>query len=171
MTRKTLDVAGAETTETADITKYVFTIELARRLDGMSSSKMSIAKVKTKAVITLNMPDSGIAGTNVSGKPIAGKFILSCTDPINGQKLSTGEMGFNTSDIWIKEGITAAIPFLADNVDVFHSYKYPYYENGREFFIIFRDVHSNPAQCTMESGTETPLTGAETADATPVPTL
>jgi len=163
VTRKTLDAAGAETAVTDDIVKYVYTVELQKRIVGQSSDKMSIAKVKTKANIVLNMPDSGIGGCQKSGPPLSGNFILSCTDPVSKTIIETAEMAWNLHVIWIQEAITASIPFLADKIEVIHGYKYPYNENGREFFINFRDIHLNPAQCTLKSGTTTPLEGAKDA--------
>lgn len=53
VTRKDFDAAGAETLVEADITKYVYHIALLRRIAGVTSDKMSIAKVKTKATITI----------------------------------------------------------------------------------------------------------------------
>lgn len=85
---------------------------------------MSVVKVKTTASITLNMPESAVAGTNKSGLPLAGKFMISCTDPVSGLKVKTGEMDYTTSATSIKEAINGAIPFLVDNVDVIQSYKY-----------------------------------------------
>jgi hypothetical protein len=97
--------------------------------------------------------------------------MISCTDPVSGLKVKTGEMDYNTSAISIKEAINAAIPFLVDNVEVIQSYKYTHDQNGKIFHIVFRDIHSNPAQCTLESGTVVPMTGQESADTEPVPTL
>jgi len=124
---------------------------------------MTVAKVKTKATISIATMESGLAGTQKSGLPLAGKFIFSCTDPVSKAKISTGAMLYNNHVVNIQESITASIPFLADKIEVIHSHKYPYYENGREFFVHFRDVHLNPAQCTIESDTTTPLTGNKDA--------
>jgi len=69
-------------------------------------------------------------------------------------------MAYNLHVLWINEEVVRAIPFLADKIEIWHEYtKHPYYENGREFIVHFRDIHINPAQCTIESGVTTPLSG------------
>jgi hypothetical protein len=58
-----LDVAGKVTAVSGDVVTITFTVTLSQRIKGLSSDKMSIAKVDTKASIVLNMPDSTVAGT------------------------------------------------------------------------------------------------------------
>jgi hypothetical protein len=63
VTREWLDAAGKVTAVSGDVVTITFTVTLSQRIKGLSSDKMSIAKVDTKASIVLNMPDSTVAGT------------------------------------------------------------------------------------------------------------
>mmetsp|Transcript_33613 Transcript_33613/g.44334 ORF Transcript_33613/g.44334 Transcript_33613/m.44334 type:complete len:308 (-) Transcript_33613:8160-9083(-) len=51
------------------------------------------------------------------------------------------------------------IPHLQLKVYVHDNGKYSYRDNGLSFVMIFQDLHSDPAQCSIKTGTNTALTG------------
>ena len=73
------DAANAVTTSTASAKKYVYTIKLKRRITGFSFTAATVYPVGTiTSTVTVVKPSdpTGIA----SSAPLAGNFIVSCTD-------------------------------------------------------------------------------------------
>lgn len=56
------------------------------------------------------------------------------------------------------------IPHLQFKVNVKNTGKYEYRENGLSFQLEFTDMHADPSQCEIRSGTTTPLTGGSSTD-------
>jgi hypothetical protein len=74
-------------------TKVVFTITAEKYFDGTSTREILILKEGSDATITINLPDSGVEGTQVSGAPLRGMFHIECVD-------ADGFSDF-TDDMWV----------------------------------------------------------------------
>lgn len=157
MTLLQYDADDKETTVEAEEVKRVYTVQLLKRITGVSSSKHTVVKDAdggTMATVTATTPE---AGGKKSDAPITGNFAVECTDK-NGKKWKTSEFGYNTSAIWIEWHMVIKIPFLVDKIEVQDKLTCDYYETCRDFVIKFRDLHADPKQCEIKSGETTPLT-------------
>jgi hypothetical protein len=59
-------------------------------------------------------------------------------------------------DFWIQ----LMVPHLQFKIYVRNLWTYDYRENGLSFAIVFQDYHGDAPECYLESGVDTPITGA-----------
>lgn len=94
----------------------------------------------------------------MSSEPIQGNFVITCPDE-QGNPFSTNELSY---DHWV-QGIDfhmqLQIPHLQFKIYVRNLFEYQYKENGVAFAVLFQDYHGDAPECTISSGTTTPLTG------------
>ena len=84
-----------ELIETLDefVVKYKYTINLLRRISGYTTSSITFLAVDTAATAAIEYPET----VQLSAAPLAGKYIITCTDP-QGVEWPTAEIPYNNWD-------------------------------------------------------------------------
>jgi hypothetical protein len=137
-------------------TKFVYTAKVMRAIDGPGWSSATIIKNKaTTSTIAIS------ALLTNSSPPLAGNFIISCANS-DGNAFETREMSIWEDTDLMSLYLSWDIPHLMLKTHVYATTKYAYRQNGMEFVLVFQDLHADPAQCTIKSGTTTALTGGKT---------
>jgi len=159
VTLETLDSAGAVTAVADDIVTNKFTIKLDKLIEagdhGVTSSSISVAVVDTTATITTVTPEANL---KTSDPPIAGKFTLKCIDGNAVEHLSK-ELSPSDGDANHMNNLQS-VKYFGDNIRLYSFVPDYHWKNGYEFIIDFIDLDEEPPLCTIQSGTDTPMTGA-----------
>lgn len=148
------DVNAQVTTNATLATSYVYNITLLKLITGVSLKAATVKLIGTNSTFTFTPPSLAIQ----SSLPLNGSYTIQCTDEL-GNKFTTGDIAYNTNQVWVQNMITNSIPFLADKVEVMNSYKYDYFENGVSWILKFSGVKGDVAPCIIQSGVNTTLVG------------
>lgn len=155
VTKVMYDIAGLETSDSSLAVQSKYTIKVLKRLNQDSFLFALSSRVDTFSTITINKLVQ-------SSAPLAGKFTLNCPDPSNPLVIySTEPMNYDISISSLQNRIDSDIANLIGKVEVkaFKRANEEYYENGRRFTIMFREVEEDTPQCTIASDIAEPLTG------------
>ena len=93
-----------------------------------------------------------------STAPLTGNFVITCANA-DGNEFSTREMSIWTDTDYIAMYLHWDIPHLMLKMYVYSTGVYDYRDNGLDFLLIFQDLHSDPAQCSLKSGSTTAIEG------------
>lgn len=151
------DASGAETTVSADVTRYVYTVTLKKRVNGDSFTMAAAGSTAdTGATITIQQ-------TQKSGVPLSGKFKIACkVNEGDAVAFETGEMGYNNWVQGISNELENRIPHAFGRAYVRNLWDYSYRENGIAFAIVWDGFQGNVPQCEIVSSSTSPLTGDDT---------
>ena len=151
------DSANVKTTVVANAKKYVYTIILMKRINGVSFSSYTVVPYGSITSTVTVMPPYGASGIK-SSAPLSGFFVITCPDP-SGKIFKTRPKGYNRNiedvmadfeeDIsWLRGRV-----WLTSNINgqLSDNFKFNYRENGVSINLIFDGLNSNPPQCTIGS--------------------
>ena len=140
-------------TVTSGATKTVYEARVKKSIKDVGFAQAAIIKAKTTTSdIEINAPHVK------STPPLAGNFVIACKNKDNNEFVSR-EMGIYTDIDRMALYLHWDIPHLQFKLMVSTLGANDYRENGLDFTITFQDLHEDPNQCEIRTGTTTPLTG------------
>lgn len=136
------------------VVKRVYTITLDRLIDGLTTSKILVAKTNTKATIKAETPDQ----VQRSSAPIGGKFKIKCVSP-SGEVSYTKDMPQNHHIVWVNQRIMEDCPGFNDKTEILDTRNSKKNTAGRGMWIHFKGLDANPGQFQIVNSEEDPLRG------------
>jgi hypothetical protein len=148
------DASGVETDVAADVTRYVYTVTLLKRVSANSFTMAAAGSTDgTSSTISIQQ-------TQQSGVPLSGKFKIACkVNDGDAVPFETAEMGFNHWCPGISNSLENYIPHAFGRAYVRDLWEYDYRENGIAFAIVWDGFQGNVPQCEIISSSTDPLTG------------
>ena len=90
--------------------------------------------------------------------PLSGSFYIKCPNS-DGSEFITRDFSYNNWSPGIDFYLQLEVPHLQFKTYIRDTSRYSYRQNGREFIIIFQDIHEDVPQCTIETSASDPIVG------------